>query len=127
MNEPVKAHQHNIGKIGTALSILCSIHCIATPILALFIPALDLHGADWIELAMIAGIVLLGGSSLMHGYKSHHRNLKPGYIFSAGIIFFLLGYLFHDSDIQGLHKTLMICGSILCAGGQIYNLKLSHY
>lgn len=128
MNTPNKEHKHNIGKISTALTLLCSIHCVATPFLAIFIPVLGghHHGMDWLELAMIAGVVVLGGSSLLHGYKDHHGNSLPAKIFAAGITLLIVGFAIHGLELHILHKSLMISGSLISAFAQIYNLKLNH-
>lgn len=126
MSEPAKIHSHNIGKISTVLSILCAIHCIATPILALFLPFLDTHSADWVEIALILFILILGGSSIYHGYKGHHGKILPSVLFATGLLFLIIGYIIHGSENQTFHTALMITGSLFSAGGQIYNLKLSH-
>ncbi len=127
MDQPVKIHSHNIGKISTALTILCSIHCIATPILALFIPFMGTHQSDWVELALIAFIILLGGSSIYHGVKSHHHKRLPAIFFVTGLLFLIIGYFLHAEELQRIHTIMMVTGSTLSAIGQIYNLKLSHF
>lgn len=126
MSDTTKIHSHNIGKISTFLSVLCSIHCIATPILSLFLPFFNTHGADWIELAIILFIIVLGGTSILHGYKGHHKNSTPGIIFLTGLVLLIVGYLIHDLEMGALHTSLMIIGSLFTAVGQLYNLKLSH-
>jgi uncharacterized membrane protein HdeD (DUF308 family) len=127
MDQPAKIHSHNIGKISTALTILCSIHCIATPVLALFIPFMGTHQSDWIELAMIVFIILLGGTSVYHGYKSHHHKPLPSILFVSGLVLMIIGFSLHADEFQNIHTTLTVVGSSLSAAGQIYNLKLSHF
>ena len=127
MNQPAKIHSHNIGKISTALTILCSIHCIATPVLALFIPFFNTHESDWIELSMIVFIILLGGTSVYHGYKSHHHRPLPSILFVSGLLLMIIGYFLHGEEFQKIHTSLTVIGSSLSAAGQIYNLKLSHF
>lgn len=126
MSDTTKIHSHNIGKISTFLSVLCSIHCITTPILAIFLPFFNTHGADWIELAIILLVFALGGTSIRHGYKSHHKNQTPAVIFIVGLIILIAGYVVHEIEIPYLHTSFMILGSTLTAVGQLYNLKLSH-
>lgn len=127
MDQTAKIHSHNIGKISTALTILCSIHCIATPVLALFIPFMGTHQSDWVELALIAFIILLGGSSIYHGVKSHHHKRLPAIFFVSGLVLMIIGYFLHASEFQKIHTALTVIGSSLSAAGQIYNLKLSHF
>ena len=127
MSAPTKETTHNIGKLGTALTLLCSVHCVATPFLALFIPVFDHHGIDWLELAIIGGVIILGSSSLWHGFKGHHGDKKPLFLFSAGILLLLIGLFTHSLHVELLHRACMIGGSLLSAGAQIWNLKIGHY
>ncbi|HUH73489.1 MAG TPA: MerC domain-containing protein [Chitinophagales bacterium] len=127
MDQPAKIHTHNIGKISTALTILCSIHCIATPVLALFLPFFNTHQSDWIELAMIIFIIVLGGTSVYHGFKSHHHKPLPSILFVSGLAILIIGFLLHGDEFQRIHTILTVVGSSLSAVGQIYNLKLSHF
>ena len=121
-----KGHTHKIGKISTALSILCAIHCVITPILALFLPFIDTHSNGWMEIALIVSVFFLGGSSLLHGYRNHHKKALPGIIFILGMILFIIGLSLHDNSLLLYHTILMIAGGTLSAVGQLYNLKLSH-
>ena len=127
MDQTAKIHSHNIGKISTALTILCSIHCIATPVLALFLPFFNSHKSDWVELGMILFIIVLGGTSVYHGYKSHHHKALPSILFVSGLVLMIIGYFLHASEFQTIHTTLTVIGSSLSTAGQIYNLKLSHF
>jgi intracellular septation protein A len=120
-----KEQQHNISKIGTALTLLCSVHCLATPFLALFIPFFNSHDMDWLELAIIGGVVVLGSSSMMHGYKDHHGNKWPLIFFLTGIALLISGFAIHGANLPFLHKALMIIGSLSAAVGQLLNLKLN--
>jgi O-antigen/teichoic acid export membrane protein len=127
VSAPIKETTHNIGKLGTALTLLCSVHCVATPFLALFIPVLNNHGVDWLELAIIAGVIILGSSSLWHGYKGHHGDKRPLSLFAVGVFLLLMGMFTHSLEVEILHRSLMIGGSLLSAVAQIWNLKIGHY
>jgi len=120
-----KEQQHNISKIGTALTLLCSVHCLATPFLALFIPFFNSHDMDWLELAIIGSVVVLGSSSMLHGYRDHHGNKWPLILFITGISLLIGGFAIHGAQMHLLHKTLMIVGSLSAAAGQLLNLKLN--
>lgn len=126
VNPSIKESNHNIGKIGTALTLLCSIHCVATPFLALFVPFFHTHGIDWLEVAIISGVLILGSSTMWHSYKGHHQNIKPFGIFAAGIVMMLCGMLIHSHSMEMLHQSLMITGSLVSAVAQIWNLRLAH-
>lgn len=120
-------HSHKIGKISTVLSILCAIHCAATPILVIFLPFLGSHGSDWFEIAMIIFIIILGGSSLQHSYKGHHQNIFPAIYFGIGVTLMVIGLFLHSDELTTIHTIVMVTGGIFSAIGQIYNLKLSHF
>lgn len=121
-------HTHNVGKIGTALTLLCTVHCIATPFLALFIPFLsNENGTHWTEIALIITAGFIGISGLMHGYKYHHQNAKPIIFFSIGLLFFSAGIGFSFSELlHNFHSPMMIIGGLVTAASQIVNLRMSH-
>jgi hypothetical protein len=126
VNQNIKESSHNIGKIGTALTLLCSIHCMLTPFLAVFVPFFHPQGVDWLEVAIISGVLILGSSTMWHSYKGHHQNFKPFGIFAMGIVLMLAGMLIHSQSVKTIHQFLMIGGSLLSAGAQFWNLKLAY-
>lgn len=125
MAHTAKPHSHKIGKIGTALTLICSVHCIATPVLALFLPFLGHHDGEWLELLIIGGVIVLGSSSLIHSYRDHHQNKWPLSLFAAGILILLSGIFLHGSGFEALHTVFMIVGSLIAAAAQILNLRLN--
>ena len=125
VNPSINETNHNIGKIGTALTLLCSIHCMVTPFLALFVPFFHTHGIDWLEVAIISGVLILGSGTMWHSYKGHHQNIMPMGIFGVGIVLMLSGMFIHGHSMERLHQFLMIGGSLMSAGAQLWNLKLA--
>lgn len=121
-------HSHNVGKIGTALTILCTVHCVATPFLALFIPFLsNENGTHWTEIALILTAGFIGISGLLHGYKYHHQNAKPLIFFIIGLVFFVAGIGFSfTAFLHEMHSPMMIIGGLVTASSQIVNLRMSH-
>ena len=81
----------------------------------------------WVEYILIASVFVLGTSAVLHGYKDHHQNKLPVYIFFGGLILLcsasILKIVFnvHDSSEHFLSGF----GGIICGCGQLYNLKLS--
>ncbi|MCO5234289.1 MAG: MerC domain-containing protein [Chitinophagales bacterium] len=127
MDKANHIHSHKIGKISTALSVLCAIHCAATPVLVIFLPFLGNHSSDWFEIAMIVFIIILGGSSILHGLRGHHHNKFPAIFFGVGVILMITGLFLHSEHQTTIHTVVMVTGGIFSAIGQIYNLKLSHF
>lgn len=71
--EHTHRHTLKIEKVGFYLSILCAIHCIATPLLITLIPFLGgslLADHTW-ELWFIGGSLVLANIILMIDYKKH--------------------------------------------------------
>ena len=81
--------------IGIGLSILCAIHCAATPVLIALLPALGgstaggstLGGSTlgiaaleqpWVHQALFIGCLLLAGNAVMRGFRVHGRRAVPG-------------------------------------------------
>lgn len=122
-------HKHPQEQLSIVLSLACAIHCMLTPILVMALPIAGtfLQKFHWIEYLIIASVILLGTSSMMHGFKYHHKNVVPVYIFIVGILFLLIGsvlpFITHNSDL--LHHMLSMFGGIICSIAQLYNFKLS--
>lgn len=125
----VHKHSHYSEQITVFLSFLCAVHCVATPFLVLFLPmaATFFEQYHWLEYIIVLSVFLLGTSSILHGYKEHHQNKIPAYIFFGGLI--LLASASVTKLIFGLHNEthhfLSAIGGIACGIGQFYNLKLS--
>ncbi len=81
----------------------------------------------WIEYIIIASVFVLGTSSILHGYKYHHQNKIPAFIFFGGLIFLmsasLLKIVFEINSSSG--HLLSGIGGIAAGIGQLYNLRLS--
>jgi uncharacterized membrane protein YfcA len=80
--------------IGFTASTLCAIHCAATPLLLTALPLIGLkflaHPA--IEAAMIVLSLMIGATSLRHGYRKHHRKLTALLILIVGFAMIFTGH-----------------------------------
>jgi len=71
------SHSHNetpIEKVGFYLSVICAIHCIATPVVMTVLPYLGsslFHNHSW-EIWFIGASVALAGALLIADYRKHH-------------------------------------------------------
>lgn len=122
-------HKHPQEQLSIFLSLACAIHCMLTPILVIALPVAGafLQKFHWIEYLIIASVILLGTSSMMHGFKYHHKNSIPVYLFFIGVLFLLIGstipVFLPDKDL--LHHVISMFGGIICSIAQFYNFKLS--
>ena len=86
----------NWDNLGIATSVACAIHCVVLPLL---VTSLPLFGVNIIhniffEWGMIAVAFCIGVYALIHGYKTHHRNLLPVWLFTAGFAFLVTKQFF---------------------------------
>ena len=129
VNKNTHKHKHYSEQISVFLSVLCAIHCILTPILVVLLPVAGAYFEQyhWVEYIIISSVFVLGTSSILHGYKDHHQNKIPAFIFFGGLILLstaaIMKGLFDVSDIS-THLISGI-GGISSGIGQLYNLKLN--
>jgi len=108
--------------LGAWLSGLCAIHCIAFPLVLIFIPFAEsyLHFNVAVEIAIYASILLIGGVFMLQDYKRHFNKIP--------IVLFLMGFalllIAHCLTYSALHFSFMILGGALLAIGQLYNIRL---
>jgi hypothetical protein len=86
----------NWDALGITTSVACAIHCAILP---LFVSVLPLFGVNIIHnIAFEAGMVALafgiGAYSFYHGYRKHHHNLLPSFLFVAGLFLLVLKLFF---------------------------------
>ncbi len=113
----------NLDFAGFAASLICSLHCIAIPIL-LSIGLLNsnhfLHNHNFDTFIIAIGIVI-ASLSLFSDYKIHKSKLPIGLIF-LGFTILILGLKFgHDIE----HVTMSIVGSACVASAHLINWKKS--
>jgi hypothetical protein len=73
------------------VGITCAVHCALTPFLLILVPALGagMLGNRWFEFSLLAFVLVLGGSSILHGYR-HHRRAVPPVLFILAFIGFCM-------------------------------------
>lgn len=122
-------HKHRANKLSIFLSLLCAIHCLMMPFLVAFLPVLSMyfHKYHFVEIGIVFSTLVLGTNSILHGYKHHHQNKIPAYLFSIGIGFLVCSSILHYTfDIHNSSQHIInIVGALLSASAQFYNLKLS--
>src|SRR6218665_3705154 len=122
-------HKHYSEQITVILSVLCAVHCILTPVLVVLLPVAGNYFEQyhWIEYIIVLSVFVLGTSSILHGYKDHHQNKIPAYIFFSGVILLaaasIMKIVFEMDDLSG--HLISGIGGIAAGIGQLYNLKLN--
>ncbi|MFN8284301.1 MAG: MerC domain-containing protein [Chitinophagales bacterium] len=122
-------HAHRSEQISVFLSLACAIHCMLTPILVVLMPVAGAYFEryHWIDYVIILSVIILGSSSLYHGYKLHHQKMLPVGLFGFGVFFLIFGSILHIyyKDAIILHHLLTAFGGIFCGIAQFLNLRLS--
>ncbi len=83
-------YAHLLQKLGFGLSLLCTIHCLATPFLLVALPSLG-QGVlnESLEMGLIAASLLIGSYILTRDYKGHHHKL-PLLLFGLAVLLTVL-------------------------------------
>ena len=74
--------------LGIATSLACAIHCIVLPLLLTSLPlfGINIIHNGYFEWGMIILAFAVGVYALVHGYKTHHKNVLPVFLFTGGFL-----------------------------------------
>lgn len=109
--------------IGASASFLCAAHCAAMPLL---LPLLPLAGLEFLashalDLAFVAGAILLGGFAVARGLR-HHRDRGVGFAFGFASSLLVLGVAVgHDGHA---HEAILVAGGLAMGWTHLRNLAL---
>lgn len=111
-------------KVGIFLSSLCAIHCLAAPLVVLFLPVLgSFFENEMVHMIMALFVVPVGALAFWSGYR-HHRQIK---LFSLGLVGLLLvgGSPFAPHEVVDLfgHDVLTIVGSFCLIVAHVLNRR----
>jgi hypothetical protein len=130
LQKNTQLHQHTANKWSVILSFACAVHCILTPIIVIALPfaAEFMRQYHWIDLILISGVFVLGTTAILHGYKYHHQQKTPAYLFISGLVLLasaaIMEYGFGYEN--NYHHFISGVGGVLSGVGQLYNFKLSN-
>jgi hypothetical protein len=110
----------NWDSVGILTSLLCAIHCLLLPLLLTSLPifGFDLIHDPIFEWSMIALAIAIGIYALSHGYKKHHHNKLPIYLFCAGAVLLILKQFYHGNTF------LLIAAVIFIIAAHVQNYRL---
>ena len=113
-------------KTAISLSLLCTIHCLFAPLLAVLLPSISGLTLDdeifhlWLAFAVIP----ISAYALTMGCKSHkrYRVLALG---GTGLLILVVTAIFgHDLFGETLEKTFTVVGASIIAVGHLWNYRL---
>lgn len=126
----MEAHSHSHGPHpsaagdlwGQALSLLCLVHCIATPLLVMLVPAMAGFLGSW-HPVLLVGVVGTAAWAFVPGYRYHHNKLVLG-LAAAGVLSLAVAVtVFHESFVA--ETAVTIVGAALMLAAHWKNRQLS--
>ena len=116
-------HPSTIGdRWGQVRSLVCLVHCLATPLVLMLAPALAGFLGGW-HPVLLAGVVLTAAVSFVPGYRYHRSKAVLGFGL-AGVVLLASGVLaFHSNFAAETAMTMAGATSMLTAHWK--NQKLS--
>ena len=115
-------HEHNkMEKVGFYLSLICAIHCIATPILITLLPFLGssfISDHSW-EIWFIVGSLILAGILLWSDFRKHHNPI-PLYFLIGSLLVKLLEIIWLSHQFEFLTGSI---GALFIASAYYFNWK----
>ncbi len=110
----------NWDALGTGASFLCAVHCAALPLLLSIVPFMNIHSLEnpVIEYSLLSSSFFIGYLALYRGYKYHHRNIIPVFLFIIGFPVLVWGHI----GLSGpLAQVLIGCAALLIITAHILN------
>lgn len=99
---------------GQAISLLCLVHCIATPLVVMLVPALAGFLGGWHPVLLVA-VVAAAAWAFVPGYRYHHSKLVLG-LAAAGVAALAVAVtVFHESFAVETGVTMAGAGLMLAA------------
>jgi hypothetical protein len=106
--------------VGITASAVCVVHCVATPIALILLPALSrfLPGNESFHRWLVPAVFSIGMISFVSGYRRHRRKLLLVPLV-AGMTLIAIGAFLTSNDIQETVVTLL--GSALVISAHVIN------
>ena len=124
------AHVHSHGQHpstagdlwGQAISLVCLVHCVATPLVLLAAPAMAGFLGGW-HPVLLAGVVGTSAWAFVPGYRYHHNKAVLG-LAIGGVALLAIGVsVFHDNFAA--ETAMTVTGAGLMLGAHWKNRQLS--
>lgn len=117
MDAPGHPHHHpsTTGDVwGQALSLLCLVHCIATPVVLMLAPAMAGFLGGW-HPVLLAGVVATAAWAFVPGYRFHHSR-SVLLLAAGGVTLLAVGVtFFHDNFAAETSMTVSGAAMMLAA------------
>ena len=107
---------------GQGVSLICLVHCLATPVVLMLAPALAGLLGGW-HPVLLAGVVATAGWAFVPGYR-YHRNKTVLALAAAGVTSLTIGVtVFHDFFLA--ETAMTVTGAVLMLTAHWKNRQLA--
>jgi lysylphosphatidylglycerol synthetase-like protein (DUF2156 family) len=128
---------HLFYKLSIFLSSLCVLHCLATPLVLLLLPAVATYFSETVEIALVLSVIPISMAGFLPTWFRHKNyRLLWLYLISIGLILFsqFVIHTGHDQVAPGSMPTLnwvrtgvTFAGALLLARVVYQNNRHTHY
>jgi len=110
---------------GITASTICAVHCIATPLAMVFLPAVA--GEAWesplAHQLCAAAVALFCLMAAVQGYRKH-ADWKPVAPLAVGLLLVITATFFLPESLHELYETPVLClGSFALVVGHLWNIR----
>lgn len=122
----MRISQSKADTLAVGISLLCSVHCLAMPLLIVTLPVLSglFFAEESFHLWMVFAVLPISIYALFLGRTTHGQNL-PLLIGGVGLLVLVFAALMgHDLLGEIGERTLTVLGSAAVAVGHIWNHKI---
>jgi len=111
--------------LGALASTACAVHCLLTPVVLAVLPLLgaSFWAAPWLENSVVVFAMVLGLTSLLHGY-SHHRQFRALGLLLSGMVLLATGRWLIGHTAQLWETLLVVLGGTAIAVAHLVNRRL---
>jgi hypothetical protein len=110
---------------GAFAATTCAVHCLLTPVVIAMLPLLGASywAAPWLENSVVLLAMVLGLTSLLHGF-SHHRQFRALGLLLGGLVLLVAGRWVIGHASQTWETGFVVAGGISIAGAHLINRRL---
>jgi hypothetical protein len=108
-------------RIGSGASLLCAVHCAATPLVVTALPFLGdrISSSHWVEVLLIGTAACIGYTTLGASFRRHRRP-APLLLLTLGLLLVVVG---HTALPEAMGTVAAIVGGLTLAGAQLLNRR----
>lgn len=121
--------QQPADKMAISLSVLCAIHCFATPMLLVLLPSMAglLMEPELLHMWLVVGVLPISAFALTLGCKKH-RKFRVLALGSAGLVFMLIAVASGAFGLgENVEKLLTLLGAALISLAHFWNYRLCQH